>query len=160
MATNECDVTVVIVSYNTKEMLRDCLDVVDRDRAGLSIEVIVVDNASRDGSPEMVAQEFPSVKLISSKTNLGFAAANNKAFAVAQGRYIVLLNSDAFCQLGAMKLALDQMKADPSIGVGGGRLVGSDGSWQPSARMFPSVINDFLCMSGLSAKYPNQTQRL
>src|SRR5208337_2850152 len=100
-------------------------------------ETIVVDNASRDGSADMVATEFPEVRLIRSEINLGFAAANNRAFEVARGRYIVLLNSDAFLRPGALRLSIEHMDANPRAGLAGGRLVGHDGSWQPSARMFP-----------------------
>jgi GT2 family glycosyltransferase len=114
----------------------------------------VVDNVSRDGSAKMVEQEFPEVRLIRSDVNLGFAAANNKAFPLATGRYLVLLNSDAFLQPFALRRSIDYMNADPHIGLGGARLTGADGSWQPSCRMFPSPLNDFLSLSGLAAKFP------
>ena len=117
-------------------------------------EIFVVDNLSRDGSADMVAAEFPQVRLIRSDCNLGFAAANNRAFEIASGKYIVLLNSDAFLQPGALRRAVEYMDADPRIGLGGARLVGRDGSWQPSARLFPSLLNDFLTLSGLAARYP------
>lgn len=148
------DATVVIVSFNTRELLRECLQSLRREAAALSCEIIVVDNASGDGSAEMVRAEFPRVRLIESDVNLGFAAANNRAFAVARGRYVVLLNSDAFLRPGALKLAVDKMDADEGVGLAGARLVGRDDSWQPSARMFPSALNDFLTISGLAARYP------
>lgn len=87
-------------------------------------------------------------------TNLGFAAANNRAFAVAQGRYVVLLNSDAFMQAGALGQAIALMEAHPHVALGGARLVGRDGAEQPSARMFPSLLNDLLTLSGLAARFP------
>jgi GT2 family glycosyltransferase len=151
-----CDVpgaSIIIVSFNTRDLLRECLNDLNRKAAGVHYETIVVDNASRDGSADMVAAEFPAVRLIRSATNLGFGAANNRAFAVARGRYVVLLNSDAFLQDDALGLAIRKMDDSPAVGLAGGRLTGKDGSWQPSARMFPSPTRDFLCLSGLAAKY-------
>ena len=152
---NQPDISVVIVSYNTRELLRECLNSLNDRSQGLSKEVFVVDNVSRDGSADMVAQDFPDVHLIRSQVNLGFAAANNRAFPLCQGRYVVLLNSDAFLHEGAMQRAVRYMDADPKVGLGGARLVGRDGSWQPSSRMFPSFLNDFLSLSGLAARYPS-----
>lgn len=146
--------SVVIVSFNTRDLLRDCLTALTDESRGLNVEVLVVDNVSRDGSADMVAAEFPGVKLIRSQVNLGFAAANNRAFAQAIGRYVVLLNSDAFLQSGALHRAIRHMEHEPEVGLGGAKLVGRDGSWQPSARLFPSLLNDFLSLSGLAARYP------
>lgn len=148
------DLSVVIVSFNTVKLLRECLETLYREVQGLDIETFVVDNCSRDGSPEMVEAEFPQVQLIRSQVNLGFAGANNVAFRKACGKYVVLLNSDAFLKPGALQISFEKMEAHPSVGLAGGLLVGRDGSWQPSARMFPSVLNDFLTISGLSAKFP------
>jgi GT2 family glycosyltransferase len=147
-------ISIVIVSFNTKDLLRECLESVQNECAGIAHEIFVVDNISRDGSADMVEREFPDVHLIRSATNLGFAAANNRAFPRATGRYLVLLNSDAFLHAGALQKAISYMDAEEQIGLGGARLVGRDGSWQPSARLFPSVLNDFLTLSGLAAKFP------
>src|SRR3984957_11558276 len=122
------DASVVLVSFNTRELLRECLLTLHRQVGGTKFETIVVDNASRDGSADMVATEFPAVRLIRSKINLGFAAANNRAFEIARGRYVVLLNSDAFLQSGALRLSVEHMDANPQVGVAGGRLVGRNGS--------------------------------
>jgi GT2 family glycosyltransferase len=103
----------------------------------------------------MVAAEFPAVKLIEGGSNLGFAAANNLGFKIAWGRYLVLLNSDAFPRTDALRLSVEKMDRSPEVGMAGARLVGRDDSWQPSARMFPSVLNDLLTLSGLAAKYPH-----
>ena len=149
------DVSVVIVSFNTCDLLRECLQTLKRQAGGVSYETFVVDNTSRDGSADMVAQEFPEVRLIRSEVNLGFAAANNQAFPLAHGRYVVLLNSDAFLQPDALARSVGCMDADPKIGLGGARLIGRGSSWQPSARMFPSLSNNFMTISGLSAKYPH-----
>lgn len=121
---------------------------------GTVCETIVVDNNSRDGSAELVETHFPDVKLIKTNENLGFAGANNKGFQLASGRYIVLLNSDAFLHSGALKKAIHKMDANPEVGLAGAKLVSQNGSLQPSARLFPSVLNDFLYLSGLADKYP------
>ncbi len=155
MTTHQApELSVVIVSFNTRDVLRECLQILDRESQGITKEVFVVDNVSRDGSPEMVDKEFPQVRLIRSEVNLGFAAANNKAFPLATGRYVVLLNSDAFVQPQALQKSIAYMDADSRIGLGGARLVGRDGSWQPSARMFPSLLNEFLTLSGLAIRFP------
>jgi GT2 family glycosyltransferase len=148
------DLSVVIVSFNTRDLLRQCLQTVEREAETIPYETIVIDNASRDGSAEMVADEFPAVRLIRSDKNLGFAAANNRGFAIARGRYVALLNSDAFPQPGALRRSIEHMDSQPQVGVGGGRIVGSDGSLQPSARMFPSPLNDLIIMTGLASRYP------
>lgn len=147
------EVSVVIVSFNTRELLRECLRSVFA-QSEIAAEVVVVDNASQDGSAEMVAREFPSAKLIASTINLGFAAANNAGFEVARGRYVVLLNADAFLHSGDLALAVRKMDAEPHTGLAGGRLIGCDGGWQPSARLFPSLLNDWLSFSGLATRFP------
>lgn len=157
-----CDLSIVIISFNTRDLLRECLtsllDECARLSEGRSAEVLVVDNASRDGSAEMVAREFTNfatpVRIFSNVVNLGFGAANNLALEKAQGRYLVLLNSDAFLHSGSLQRAMDQMDASLNTGVGGSRLVGSDGSWQPSARSFHSLWNDTLTLTGLSYYFP------
>jgi len=148
------DLSVVVVSYNTRDILRRCLQHLHECSDGLSLEILVVDNASRDGSTKMLEQDFPETKVIQSDINLGFAAANNRALRLAHGRYILLLNSDAFLRPGALRNAIDHMDREPEVGLGGGRLINEDGSWQPSARAFPSIVNDFLILSGLASHYP------
>jgi GT2 family glycosyltransferase len=163
----EFTVSVIVVSFNTRNLLRTCLRSIVAECASLPTEltgeILVVDNASSDGSAEMVEHEFakPSsahsscpVRLIRSKINLGFAAANNLAMQAARGRYIVLLNSDAFFQPGALRLSIQHMDANTTAGVGGARLVGPHGEWQPSARAFPSLWHVFIVFSGLASRYP------
>lgn len=153
MSDSRPDVSVVIVSLNTRKVLHECLTTLAREAGGLRVETIVVDNASTDGSADLVAAEFPGAVLLRSDINLGFAAANNVAFARATGRYVVLLNSDAFLTPGALSGVVRAMDADPGVGLAGVRLTGRDGSWQPSARLFPSLLNDFLSLSGLSVRF-------
>jgi GT2 family glycosyltransferase len=148
------EASVIIVSFNTKAVLRECLESVARESDGLQIETLVVDNDSTDGSPELVEHEFPWVRVLRSSVNLGFGAANNLAIRAAQGRYIILLNSDAFLCPGSLRTALNNMNLHPAVALAGARLVGRDFSWQPSARMFPSVLNEALVLTGLAAKFP------
>jgi GT2 family glycosyltransferase len=151
---SKCDVSIVIVSFNTRDVLRECLQAVERESSGLDVEVLVVDNHSSDGSPEMIESDFPHVRLFRSEVNLGFGSANNIALKVARGRYTVLLNSDAFLQPNSLHLAFQHMEKHPEVGLAGGRLVGRDFAWQPSARMFPSIRTDLFVLTGLAAKYP------
>ena len=148
------DVSVIIVSFNTREVLRQCLQSVLEDASGLIAEIFVVDNASTDGSIEMIKQEFPDVRLLRSEINLGFGEGNNVALREARGRYFVLLNSDAFFVKGALPLAIQHMDESPSVGLGGCRLIGRDGLSQPSARCFHSVVGDLVVLSGLAARFP------
>jgi GT2 family glycosyltransferase len=148
------DVSILIVSFNTRGVLRECLESIARESAGLSVEISVVDNNSSDGSPEMIEQEFPQVHLVRSEINLGFGAANNAALQGCRGRYIVLLNSDAFLCPDSLRTAVEHMDENPRAGLGGGRLVGRDHSWQPSARMFPGILSDLTVMTGLASRYP------
>ncbi len=144
------DVSVVLVSFNTRDLLRECLQTVYA-QTGVTMEVFVVDNASRDGSAAMVCAEFPGATVIVSELNLGFAAANNRAMEQCSGRFVVLLNTDAFLRPGDLERAVRKMEANPKAGLAGARLVGRDGSFQPSARQFPSLTNDVLALTGLSA---------
>jgi GT2 family glycosyltransferase len=127
---------------------------VERESDGLRIETLVVDNHSSDGSAEMVEHEFPRVRVLRSTVNLGFGAANNLAIQAAGGRYVILLNSDAFLCPGSLKAAVNNMNLHPEVALAGARLMGRDFSWQPSARMFPSVFSDVIVLTGLAAKFP------
>jgi GT2 family glycosyltransferase len=148
------DLSVVIVSFNTRNALRESLQSVDREVKDLKSEIFVVDNGSVDGSPEMVEHEFPHVRLIRSAENLGFGAANNLAIEASRGCYVVLLNSDAFLCPGSLLTAVRNMEASPQVALAGGKLTGRDLSWQPSARMFPHVVTDAFVITGLAAKFP------
>jgi GT2 family glycosyltransferase len=148
------DASIIIVSFNTRDVLRQCLQSVVDNAHGIEAEIIVVDNASSDGSAEMVEEEFPQVRLIRSNVNLGFASGNNRALAEARGRYFVLLNSDALFASGALALAISHMDDMPGCGLGGCRLVGRDGSSQPSSRCFHTVLGDAIVLSGLAARFP------
>lgn len=130
--------SICIVNWNTREDLRRCLRSLDAGAGGLALELFVVDNASSDGSAEMVAKEFPQIHLIRNAQNTGFAHANNQAIRESRGDYILLLNSDTVVHAGALAALVNGMEADPTIGIGGAKLLNADGSLQYSCRRFPT----------------------
>ncbi|NLG52340.1 MAG: glycosyltransferase family 2 protein [Chloroflexi bacterium] len=126
------DLSIIIVNWNTRELLAECLRSVYADAGDLALEVIVVDNASRDGSVEMVREQFPQVRLIANSENVGFARANNQGMRESAGRYVVLLNSDTEVKPGAWAALVRMMDAHPEAGAAGPYLLNADGSLQPS----------------------------
>ena len=154
------DVSIIVVSYNTRELLWDCLTSVALGCEGLSAEVFVVDNASSDDSAEIVRKEFPEVCLVVNDANLGFAAANNLALERAAGRYVVLLNPDTQVRRGAMTRLVEFMDARPQAGYCGPRLLNADGSLQESARRFPTVLSSAFSILGLDRRYPHSRHAL
>jgi len=127
------EVSVIIVSYNTRELLRECIESILCEQGdGLAVEVIVVDNASADGSAAMVAERFPQVRLIANPDNRGFGAACNQGLEVAQGRYALILNADIRAQPGALQRLVGFMDAHPDAAICGGQLRYPDGRIQPS----------------------------
>ena len=124
--------SVVIVSYNTRKLTLECLRVLAGESRRLAAEVFVVDNASTDGSAEAVRAEYPDVRLLLSERNAGFGAANNLALAQARGRYLLLLNTDAFPRPGAVAALVNFLETHADVGVAGPRLLYQDGSLQQS----------------------------
>ncbi|KPQ15424.1 MAG: family 2 glycosyltransferase [Rhodobacteraceae bacterium HLUCCO18] len=133
------ELSVVIVNWNTIDLLRDCLRSVLAGLGGLEAEILVVDNASADGSPDMVREEFPTVRLIETGRNLGFAGGNNVALRIARGRHIMLLNTDTLVHGDVLPEAVAWLDSHPSVGVMGPRVLNADGSIQPSSSAFPSL---------------------
>jgi len=154
------DVSIIIVSFNTRDLLRKCLMSLQSGANGISSETFVVDNASDDGSAEMVEQEFRDVRLIRNDTNRGFAAANNIAMSQTSGRYIVLLNSDTEASQDAIPTLVHFMDDRPSVGYCGPRLVNKDGSHQASARRFPTVLSGAYSILGLTSRRVNSRHTL
>jgi len=133
------DLTITIVSWNTCELLRSCLQSIQQSNPHISYEIHVVDNASTDGSAEMVRTEFPSLKLIVNQENIGFAAANNQSWKQAQGRYWFLLNSDAEVKPRALDTLVAFMDAHPQAGLATAKLLNPDSSPQYCAQPVPSI---------------------
>jgi len=135
------DVSIVIVSWNVRELLNDCLESIELHRGALDCEIIVVDNQSVDGSTEMVRRVFPSVVLIENAANVGFAAANNQGFDVATGRHVFILNPDTRLVDDSLPRLVQILDEHPGLGVVGPRLCYPDGEVQePCARRFPSLL--------------------
>jgi GT2 family glycosyltransferase len=133
------DLSIIIVNWNTKQLLLDCLSSIFKNTKGLNYEVIIVDNASTDGSTEEIKNlklKIKNLVLIENKTNLGFAKANNQGIKIAKGRYILLLNSDTKIVDNSLKKLVDFAKTKPNLGVLGPRLLNKDGSFQPSVGRF------------------------
>jgi GT2 family glycosyltransferase len=149
------DLTVIIVNYNVREFLGNALRSVSEALRGIDGEVIVVDNASDDGSVEMVRSEHPSVRVIANDKNLGFAAANNIALREARGRYLLLLNPDTVVQEDTFQTIIRFLDDHPDAGLAGCRILNPDGTLQPACRRsFPTPWVAFTKISGLAALYP------
>jgi hypothetical protein len=133
------DLTVTVVSWNTRDLLRECLSSLRGEDRGLGIEVHVVDNASTDGSADMVRRDFAEVDLIENGVNVGFAAACNQSFRLASGRYRFLLNSDAVLRPGALPALVAFMDARPRAGLATARLLDPDGTPQHCAQRIPGI---------------------
>lgn len=131
------DVSVIIVSYNTRDVTVACIRSVFERTRGCSFEVIVVDNASRDGSSEAIARECPEATLIANSENKGFAGANNDGLAVANGRYLLLLNPDTLVNEGSIRDVLEYCEANPDAGIVGCRCFNEDGSQQSTIFRYP-----------------------
>lgn len=143
------DLSIVIVNWNTREHLARCLERIYETVAAVAFEVIVVDNASRDGSPEMVKERFPQVELLANGENAGFARANNQAIRQSGGRYVLLLNPDAFVMEGTIDRMVEFLDAHPTVGMAGCQLLGEDGTVQPSCTGFPTLATEFFLFTYL-----------
>jgi GT2 family glycosyltransferase len=149
------DVSVVIVNYNVKAFLEQCLLSVERARADLNMEIFVVDNASVDGSQAMVKKRFPDVTLIENKQNVGFSTANNMAIRKARGEYILILNPDTLIQEDTLSILKKKLDDNPRLGAVGCKLLNPDGSYQiNSRRSFPTPWVAFSRIVGLSKIFP------
>ncbi|MGQ9730237.1 MAG: glycosyltransferase family 2 protein [Candidatus Zipacnadales bacterium] len=148
------DVRVVILNYNTRELLRACLRSLLADAANQERAIVVVDNASHDGSPAMVRTEFPAVRVIESSCNQGFSAGNNLGAAGASEPYLLFLNADTLVPYGAIGALVGFMERHPECGAVGPRLLNPDGTVQWSPRTFPGPLNTLLEGFGLDRLWP------
>jgi hypothetical protein len=136
----QSNLSIILVNYNTREILRQCLESIQRTVRYRSFETIVVDNASRDGSTKMVRHGFPDVQLIANEDNRGFSAANNQGIDVAQGRYVLLLNPDTEVLDDALTTMVVFADAHPDAAIIGPQLLNPDGTVQSSRRRLPTLI--------------------
>jgi GT2 family glycosyltransferase len=154
--TAEVDLSVVIPSYNTRDLIEQALRTVQEASRGISVEIIVVDNASRDGSADMVAERFPEVELIRNERNVGFGGANNQAFEQVRGRHVLLLNSDTIVRPDTLSTLVAFMDEHPEAGAAGCRILNPDGTLQlESRRGFPTPGAAFYKLTGLARLFPN-----
>jgi N-acetylglucosaminyl-diphospho-decaprenol L-rhamnosyltransferase len=143
------DVSAIVVNWNTHDLLAQCLASLLDTIGSLDMEVLVVDNASSDGSQAMVRSRFPDVRLIENRENVGFARANNQATALSRGRYMLMINSDAIATPGAIQSMVDLADAESRAGIVGAQLLNPDGSFQASHTSFPTLWQEFLILTGL-----------
>ena len=134
-----CDLSVVVLSWNTRDLLRRCLRALKEDGTRLRRETIVVENASTDGSGEMVEREFPSVRLLRNARNEGYARGNNQGIAASSGEFVCALNSDASVRPLALDRLVAFLRANPSYAAAAPRLLNPDGSVQPACMRFPRL---------------------
>lgn len=151
---NNLDLTISILSYNTKNLLRDCLNSIYQNAGEYRFEVIVVDNDSKDRSVEMVEKEFSSVRLIRNRENVGFSRANNQAIKKSKGRYILLLNSDTVVISDALTEMIHFMDTHPEAGVVGGKVFRPDLTAQASTRGSLDIRTLFISFFGLKSLVP------
>ncbi|MGE0622624.1 MAG: glycosyltransferase family 2 protein [Pseudomonadales bacterium] len=144
------DLSIIVISYNTRDITLSCLSSIYESDPICTAEVIVVDNASEDSSADLIESQFPSVMLIRNESNLGFAAANNQAFEIATGRYLLLLNSDTVVLGDVLDRSVQFMDARIEVGVLGCRVLNPDKTMQSTCFMFPSLLNVILMTTGLS----------
>jgi GT2 family glycosyltransferase len=158
------EISIVIVSWNVQEYLRQCLNSLKADvDQTLKSEIIVVDNNSSDNTIAMLARDFPEVKLICNKDNLGFARANNQGIEISRGKFVMLLNPDTEVKKGCISTLISFLQSHDKVGVVGPKLLNLDGTLQASGVNFPSLANSLLGyfrlkkeMSGTYFVYSNQ----
>lgn len=143
------NISVIVISYNTKKLLEDCLNSIFKFTKGIKFEVVVVDNASNDGSREMLKKKYPKTKLILNKKNLGFGTANNQGMKIARGDYILLLNSDTYLIENSLKKLVDKAKSVSNLGALAPQLLNENRTIQQSAGFFPNLPQIFYWMSFL-----------
>ena len=148
------DVSIIIVSWNTREILHNCLKSIYEQTRAIRFEVILVDNASTDSSQEMVRLEFPQVTIIANNVNRGFAGANNQGIAIANGRYVLLLNPDTVVLDDAIAKTVAFADLHHDVAVVGCKVLNPDGSLQRSCFMFHSLLNMFLAVTYLYKLFP------
>ncbi len=151
------DLSIVIVSYNTVDLLRDCLSSVIQNTENIEYEIWVVDNQSKDGSADMVESEFPQVKLIRNSVNGGFSQANNLAIRQCRSsKYVLILNPDTIVPKGTLAECVDFMEKDGEIGCLGCKVVKVDGTLDKACkRGFPSPWNSLCYLMKLDKLFPN-----
>lgn len=149
------DISIVIVAWNARHCLQPCLESIEKAPPRRSLEVLVVDNASSDGTSEMVESRFPWVKLIKSPVNLGFSRGNNLGIRQCQSRYIALVNPDVVVLPDCLDALADFLDENPKVGNVGPRVFNPDMTQQSTCRQFPTLWNNFCSATGLATRFKN-----
>lgn len=153
------DLSIVVVNFNTGLLARECLKSVFQNTKNITLEVFFVDNASTDGSVEMVKKEFPQVRIIANAENLYFTKANNLALRRAEGRYLMILNPDTFIRDNTFKKMVDFMNVHPDVGACGPKFLNIDGTLQGLGHRYPTLTYVLLEFLFLNALFPNNPIR-
>lgn len=153
---NDCnyDLSIIIVAYNVKDLVKRCLKCIVGSKDNLNKQVIYIDNGSSDGTSEMIKKEFSDVLLIKTPVNLGFIRANNLGYQSATGKYVLLLNSDAFIGENTLQTLTDFMEKTADCGALGCKAIDGEGNILPSARYFPTPGRLFITKLGLAGRFP------
>ncbi|MCL6457978.1 MAG: glycosyltransferase family 2 protein [Gorillibacterium sp.] len=149
------DLSIIVLNYNTRQLTLNALESVYQSETTYLFEVILIDNASSDGTVEAVREQYPHVLLIENEQNVGFARANNQAMRIAKGRYVLLLNSDTIVHPNTLDMMLSFMEENPSVGASGCKIVLPDGSLDKACkRGFPTPAASFYYAFGLARMFP------
>ena len=149
----KAEISVVVVSWNAKKYVEECLSSLAKQNLRIPVEIIVVDNASFDGTPAMIRERFPEVRLFQNASNLGFAKANNIGIRAACGRYVALINSDVNVPPACLQDLYEFMERNVTVGVAGPRMVGPDGNVGRSYMRFPTVWNCLCTALGMNTLF-------
>ncbi len=148
------DLTTIIINYNTSHLLHKCINSLRNAALNISMNIVIVDNASSDDSVSVLQQDFADCDLIVNNSNIGFGRANNQCIPFIKGMYVLLLNTDAFVSVDTINKTIRYMDDNQSCGVLGVRLLGREGDLQPSCRFFPTPLNIFLQRTGFKKFFP------
>ena len=140
------NLSIIILSFNTKDILDNCLKSILKNSKEIDMEIIVIDNHSTDGSPEFISMNYPNIILIENDSNEGFSKANNQGIKIAKGKYILLLNSDTLVEKDSLKDLVNFMESHKEIGVVGPQLLNTDHSKQASVGRFPDLLSVFIML--------------
>lgn len=149
------DISILILNYNTKALLEQCLNSIKSNARNIQYEIIVVDNNSSDGSVEYIEQHFSGLTIIANKHNAGFTKANNQAAKLAKGRNLLILNSDTIIHPNSLDALVEYLNASPNVAIVGSKLKNPDGSLQLSCGIYPNLYNQFLYRTFISRIFPN-----
>ena len=149
------DLSIIIVNWNVREMLAECLRSIEAYHGALETEIIVVDSASTDGSAQMIEKEFPAVKLLAQTENVGFVRGNNIGLEAATGRYLMLLNPDTRIHAHALLKLTRTLDQNPDVGIIGPHTLNSDGTYQSTRRRFPGILTGMFESTWLQGLMPS-----